>query len=195
MQTIGSSPIILDRRDGTSPRGKSEPSCRCVVGDIEQIAPPLHQMIVRLQRFQRGVRKWWHLRIECLDRDSGTACGSRPVRHPRPADRPPRCAETIAMQAPLAARRQQTVGDQHDRLLVHKQAVFVARAEARSVLVEAAGSEPQRDALGSGAVRAVRRTRRDVRQRVSAPMGAMVCCRRCRGPVTEKRGAFIPQKP
>src|SRR6185295_20288066 len=32
----------------------------------------------------------------------------------------------------------------------------VARAAARSVLVDAAGSEPQRDALGSGAVRAGR---------------------------------------
>src|SRR5262249_9245573 len=28
------------------------------------------------------------------DRDSGTACGSRPVRHPRPAGLPERCAET-----------------------------------------------------------------------------------------------------
>src|SRR5207248_8158852 len=32
----------------------------------------------------------------------------------------------------------------------------VARAAARPVLVEAAGSEPQRDALGSGSVRAGR---------------------------------------
>src|ERR1700746_1962448 len=32
----------------------------------------------------------------------------------------------------------------------------MARTEARPVLVEAAGSEPQRDALGSGAVRAGR---------------------------------------
>src|ERR1700720_1053012 len=43
----------------------------------------------------------------------------------------------------------------------------VARAAARSVLVEAAGSEPKRDALGSGSVRAGRLPSAGARQRVA----------------------------
>ena len=45
--------------------------------------------------------------------------------------------------------------------------------------------------------RAVRRTRRDVRQRASAPMGAngLQPTEYGRGAVTEERGAFVPQKP
>src|SRR6516164_4483260 len=47
-------------------------------------------------------------------------------------------------------------------------AAAVARAAARSVLVEAAGSEPQRDALGSGAVRARRLPLAGAGQRMAA---------------------------
>src|ERR1700732_3478601 len=43
----------------------------------------------------------------------------------------------------------------------------VARAAARSVLVEAAGNQPQRDALASGAVRAGRLPSAGARQRVA----------------------------
>src|SRR5262249_61525005 len=43
----------------------------------------------------------------------------------------------------------------------------MARTAARSVLVEAAGSEPQRDALGSGAVRAGRLPSAGAGQRVA----------------------------
>jgi hypothetical protein len=53
----------------------------------------------------------------------------------------------------------------------------VARAAARSVLVEAAGSEPQRDALGSGAVRAGRLSSAGAGQRMapaSAPIAMLL---------------------
>src|SRR2546423_3239586 len=46
-------------------------------------------------------------------------------------------------------------------------AAAVARAAARSVLVEAAGGEPQRDALGSGAVRASCLSPAGLRQRMA----------------------------
>src|SRR5215469_10863400 len=68
-------------------------------------------------------------------------------------------------------RRRQTVGIASaptaavGRVLAGTDAV--ARAAARSVLVEAAGSEPQRDAVGSGAVRAGRLPPAGAGQRVA----------------------------
>src|SRR5262249_51889112 len=57
----------------------------------------------------------------------------------------------------------------------------VARVAARSVLVEAAGSEPQRDALGSGAVRAGRLSSAGAGQRM-APASYGVSAQRFRVP-------------
>src|SRR6266446_9168361 len=78
-------------------------------------------------------------------------------------------------------RRRQTIGIASapaaavGRVLAGTDAV--ARAAARSVLVEAAGSEPQRDALGSGAVRAGRLPSAGAWQRV-APASRVVSAQR-----------------
>src|SRR5438874_3423912 len=78
-------------------------------------------------------------------------------------------------------RRRQTIGIASapaaavGRVLAGTDAV--ARAAARSVLVEAAGSEPQRDALGSGVVRAGRLPSAGAGQRM-APASRVVSARR-----------------
>src|SRR5260370_6604619 len=70
-----------------------------VVADVEQIAPPPHQMIED------------RLLAPAAGRDSGTACGFPPARHLRPAGRPERCAETthdadaIRCPAPAGGKR------------------------------------------------------------------------------------------
>src|SRR5438067_10298414 len=90
--------------------------------------------------------------------DSDTACGSRPARHPRPADRPGHCAETtrgagaIRYPAPASDRQPERTGPDPSAFLCDSTPAASTRTDPAAVLAIASTPASTRPIVVAGAI-------------------------------------------